>query len=245
MRYLILSDLHANLEAATSVLFDARRRGFDRSVVLGDVVGYGASPNEVVDLVRDLGPAFIVRGNHDKAACGITEAETFNDVARRAALWTRDALSPGSLDYLRGLPEGPVDAGGFLISHGSPMDEEDYLLGETDAEDVFNGMSFPVAFFGHSHFTCVFAAPPERPHLSMVGEDLVTMTLEPGSRYLINPGSIGQPRDHNPNASYAIFDPAARVVEFCRVAYDIPGAQERIVAAGLPEVLAQRLALGL
>lgn len=244
MRHLILSDLHANLEATRRVLEDARARGYDRTAVLGDIVGYGANPNEVIDLIRELHPDAIVRGNHDKAACGITEGDTFNDIARAAVLWTRGALTPANLEYLRSLPPGPADPGGFLIAHGSPLDEEDYILGEIDAAEAFEDLDFEVAFFGHSHFACFFLASGGRPRLRMVEGDHHLIRLEPGSRYLINAGSIGQPRDHNPKASYAIFDAGERTVEVRRVAYDVKGAQARIEAAGLPAVLAQRLALG-
>ena len=244
MRYLILSDLHSNLEATRCVLDDARSRGFDRIVVLGDLVGYGANPNEVVNLIRELSPDASVRGNHDKAACGISDGETFSDVARAALVWTRRALTPSNLDYLRSLPAGPADPGGFLIAHGSPIDEEEYILGQIDATDVFDSLSFEVAFFGHTHFACFFMTSGGRARLRMIEQDRHLLKLEPDARYLINVGSIGQPRDHNPKAAYAIFDAVARTVEVNRVAYDVKGAQARINAAGLPEVLAERLALG-
>src|SRR5262245_60833327 len=137
MRYLVLSDLHSNIEATRAVLEDAGRRGFDRAVCLGDIVGYGGSPNEVVDTLRALDPVAIIRGNHDKVATGIEDGEYFNDIARAAALWTRDMLTPLNRDYILGLPRGPVDAGGFLISHGTPVDEDAYILSELDADVVF------------------------------------------------------------------------------------------------------------
>ena len=244
MRYLILSDLHANLEATQSVLADANARGFDRTVVLGDIVGYGASPNEVIDLVKGLDPAASVRGNHDKAACGVTDGETFNDIARTAILWTRTALTKENLEYLRGLPEGPVPSDRFLIAHGSPLDEEDYIMGEIDAARVFSGRAFDVAFFGHSHFACIFAHASGRSRLSLVDHDDCALQLDGRLRYLVNPGSIGQPRDHNPKASYAVFDPDTQLLEFHRVSYDVEAAQRRIERQGLPRVLAARLALG-
>ncbi|HET6373082.1 MAG TPA: metallophosphoesterase family protein [Candidatus Polarisedimenticolia bacterium] len=244
MRTLVLSDLHSNLEAMSSVLADARRRGFDRSVVLGDIVGYGASPNEVVELVRALGPEFVVRGNHDKVACGITDGESFNDPAREAALWTREALTPDCLDYLQHLAQGPLDAGGFLISHGAPLDEEDYLLGYTDAEANFDQLGFDVALFGHTHFACLFELTGGRPRLMMLAGDEGSYTFRPGARYLVNPGSVGQPRDHNPNASYLVLDSDAARIEWHRVPYDIAEAQSKIADAGLPDVLWQRLSLG-
>lgn len=244
MRYLILSDLHSNLEATRSVLADASARGFDRTVVLGDIVGYGANPNEVVDLIRGLAPVTSVRGNHDKAACGITDGDTFNDIAQMAVLWTRRVLTPGNLEYLKSLPEGPCEADQFLISHGSPLDEEEYIMGEADAADAFSRGRFDVAFFGHSHFACLFAHNGGRSRLMMISRDDFTMQLGNDTRYLINPGSIGQPRDHNPKASYAIFDPSTRMLELHRVSYDVESAQARIEDAGLPGVLAARLALG-
>ena len=244
MRYLILSDLHSNLEATQSVLADASTRGFDRVAVLGDIVGYGGNPNEVVELIRGLSPSASVRGNHDKAACGITDGETFNDIAREAVLWTRGVLTPENHAYLKGLPEGPIETDEFMIVHGSPVDEEEYIMGETDAADVFARRRFDVAFFGHSHFACLFAQTAGRARLSMIGRDHATMPLRQGTRYLVNPGSIGQPRDHNPKASYAIFDPSGRRLEMYRVSYDIEAAQASIEAQGLPAVLASRLALG-
>lgn len=244
MRYLILSDLHSNLEATQSVLADASARGFDRTVVLGDIVGYGANPNEVIDLIRGLAPSASVRGNHDKAACGITNGESFNDIARTAVLWTRRVLTAENLEYLKSLPEGPAESDGFLIAHGSPVDEEDYIMGEADAAHAFARREFDVAFFGHSHFACIFAHAVGRCRLSMVSRDHFTMQLNEGSRYLVNPGSIGQPRDHNPRASYAIFDPQNRCLELHRASYDVERAQSRINEAGLPGVLASRLALG-
>lgn len=244
MRYLILSDLHSNLEATRSVLADAAERGFDRTVVLGDIVGYGADPNEVVDLVRGLAPVAGVRGNHDKAACGITDGDTFNDIARTAVLWTRRVLTPVNREYLKGLPEGPVEADRFLIAHGSPLDEEEYIMGESDAADAFAGRAFDVAFFGHSHFACIFAHAGRGCRLALVNRDHFTLRLEQGRRYLVNPGSIGQPRDHNPKAAYAIFEPQTRRLELHRVEYDVESAQSRIEAEGLPGVLASRLALG-
>lgn len=244
MQYLVISDLHSNLEAVTRVLEDARGRGFDRSLVLGDLVGYGANPDEVIDLVKGLPSGLIVRGNHDKVASGITDGEDFNEVAREAILWTRENIRQSSLSYLRELPEGPMDAGGFLISHGTPEDEEDYLLGELDAAHSFASGEFKLAFFGHTHFSCAFEFVQGESRLLMLEEDHGALQLDPDARYLINPGSVGQPRDHNPKASYALYDSEAQSVEWHRVDYDREAARDRIHAAGLPEVLGQRLLLG-
>ena len=245
MRYLVLSDIHSNLEAFASVLEDAKRRGYDDCVVLGDIVGYGASPNEAVGMVRELKPTAIVRGNHDKAACGITDAQSFNDAAKFAALWTRDVLTAENKRYLRELPRGPLDAGGFVISHGSPLDEEEYILGEIDAAGAFDDGEFEIAFFGHTHFACVFVLSGGRSKLRLTTPEQGLLRLEQGARYLINPGSIGQPRDHDPKASYAIFDTGQRTLGTFRVAYDVRRAQALIEQAGLPFVLGERLLLGL
>ncbi len=244
MRSLILSDLHSNAEALDSVLADARGQGFDRAVCLGDIVGYGASPNEVIARLRELEPAAVVRGNHDKVVSGVTGGETFHEAALTAAMWTREAVSPEGKAWLRSLPEGPRDAGGFVIAHGSPHDEEEYILGDIDAALAFGRDEFDVALFGHSHFTCMFSLAGRRIVSRMLSAEGETLPLEPGIRYLLNPGSIGQPRDHNPSASYAILDDRKRTFEVRRVPYDVEAAQRRILDAGLPEVLAHRLALG-
>lgn len=244
MRTLILSDLHSNLPAVEAVLRDARGRGYDRVVCLGDLVGYGAHPNEVIEIVRELRPWAQVRGNHDKAACGVTDAGSFNDSAREAIEWTRAALTPESLDYLRGLPEGPLAAGPLLLSHGSPIDEEEYILGETDARDVLEATPHPLVLFGHTHFAAIFVCRPgQRPRGAALGRGGITR-IPAGARVLFNPGSIGQPRDHDPRASYAFHDEADNAVEVVRVPYDVEEAREAIVAAGLPGPLEQRLALG-
>ncbi|MGH9870296.1 MAG: metallophosphoesterase family protein [Candidatus Polarisedimenticolia bacterium] len=244
MRTLILSDLHANVHATDAVLADARRRGYDRVVCLGDLVGYGAHPNEVIDRLRDLAGCAFVRGNHDKAACDISDGESFNDAAREALAWTRAALTPDNRAWLRMLPEGPVNAGGLLLSHGSPRDEEAYILGETDAQEAMSACTEPLALFGHTHFAGLFmAGTGQRPSALLLAQGGV-VALPRGRRCLLNPGSIGQPRDHEPRASYALHDDATATVEIVRVAYDVRGARAAIVSAGLPRVLEGRLALG-
>jgi len=243
MRYLILSDLHANLEALRAVLADAAPRGYDQVLCLGDIVGYGGNPNEVVDLLRAQKPAAVIRGNHDKVACGIEEGEHFNDIARAAAVWTREALTASNRSYLSDLPRGPIDVGGFLISHGNPADEDGYLLSEVDALLAFEAVPFSLSFFGHTHFACAFSIAADRMTLEMLGEDQ-ELPIDRAARYLVNPGSIGQPRDHNPRAAYAIYDQQASTVSAHRARYDVAAAQRRITDSGLPFPLAYRLEFG-
>ncbi len=243
MRALILSDLHANLEAVRAVLEDARPRGWDQVWVLGDLVGYGADPEAVVGEVRALAPAVRVRGNHDKVACGLESPAGFNPTARLAVEWTRQALRPDSLAYLRDLPQGPVVAApGVWAAHGSPRDEDEYLLDVESAQEQFAQGEFSLCFIGHSHIACLFswrggrvdrqAPPPEG------------LRLWPGERHLFNPGSVGQPRDRDPRAGYAVLDTERGQVEAYRVEYDIGGAAGKIIAAGLPPLLARRLRSG-
>lgn len=244
MRLLLISDIHSNIEALEAVLKAAPEH--DEVVDLGDVVGYGASPNEVVDRVRAL-KAQHVRGNHDKACAGVMSTEQFNPIAAIAAYWTRDMLSPGNRKWLAGMPQGPVRAGSDLqFVHGSPLDEDDYLITPVDAAFIAPDLNARITFFGHTHVQGGFVvhragAEPIRLRVSNGGE---RYDLKPESRYLINPGSIGQPRDGDPRAAFAMYDTDAQVVYFHRVSYDIAGAQKRILDAQLPERLATRLADG-
>lgn len=245
MRYLILSDIHANCEALTAVMAHVRRKRWDRAVVLGDVVGYGANPNQAVDMVRDLKPLAAIRGNHDKVCSGIEDGEMFNRVALQAALWTRGRLTPSNLRWLQSLPEGPIVVdGAFAASHGTPIDEDAYIFGEIEALNVFRQTTFPLCFFGHSHFPVVFGLSPDAIQTVLTTSPSFHFRLEPGVRYLVNPGSIGQPRDGNPLASFAMFDSETRSVSVYRVPYKLERAQRKIIEAGLPRPLADRLALG-
>jgi predicted phosphodiesterase len=245
MRYLILSDIHANCEALSAVLAHVRRKRWDKAIVLGDVVGYGANPNQAVDLVRALKPLVAIRGNHDKVCSGVEDGEMFNRVALQAAMWTRRKLSPSNLRWLRSLPEGPaVVDGAFAVAHGTPIDEDAYIFGEIEALNVFRQTTFPLCFFGHSHFPVVFGLSPDAIQTVLTTPPSFHFRLEPGVRYLVNPGSIGQPRDGNPLASFATFDSGTRSVSIYRVPYKIERAQRKILGAGLPRPLADRLALG-
>lgn len=246
MRYLILSDIHSNDEALTAVLARIRRKKFDKVLVLGDFVGYGASPNSVVDKIRQLRrEKFMIRGNHDKVVTGVESGELFNAIALYAARWTGEQLSESNHKFLQSLPVGPmVVDNDFAICHGSPRDEDAYIFSDFDAYVNFRETNWNVCFFGHSHIPSVFTLEPHAIRVEMVRGDRVRLALDRDKRYLINPGSIGQPRDRDPMAAYAIFDAAERVVHFDRVPYDVAGAREKILKAGLPAMLGDRLPLG-
>lgn len=247
MRYLILSDMHANWDAFAAVLRRARRKRFDAVLVLGDLVGYGGAPNQVVEAVRDLGPRlFRVRGNHDKVVAGIDNGANFNQTALTAAQWTTGRLTPGNLRYVRDLPQGPLQVEeGVAICHGSPLDEDTYVFSDVDAYEIFSHYSVPVVFFGHTHIPSLFSLEGRRPiGVTALRGDGGTILLQPEGRYLINPGSIGQPRDRDPRASYMTYDSKRRVVRWYRIPYPIAEAQKRIRKAGLPNNLADRLAVG-
>ncbi len=250
MRILLLSDIHANLEALEACL--AAAPSYDLVVNLGDIVGYGASPNEVSVRCRELGNIF-VRGNHDKAATGVMELDDFNPMAAAAAIWTRNQLTPENLEWLRALPHGPVSLPEFpqvQIVHGSPNDEDEYVVSLGDALAPLITLTSPLTFFGHTHLQGGFfangaTADGFRPEYRTVGQaESVSMQLKPSARYLINPGSVGQPRDGDWRAAFALFDTDAQVVHFHRTPYNLKTAQDRIFAAQLPSRLATRLAAG-
>jgi diadenosine tetraphosphatase ApaH/serine/threonine PP2A family protein phosphatase len=250
VRILLLSDIHANVEALDACLEVAP--AYDTAVNLGDVVGYGASPNEVVERSRGLG-GMVVRGNHDKACCGISNMNDFNPIAGLAVLWTRTILGRENMQWLRNLPQGPLKlngAEGMAFVHGSPADEDEYLLMLPDAQRLLDPGSPEVTFFGHTHVQGGFYASEDeaavvRPvYKSKDKKETFDFVLRPGSHYLINPGSVGQPRDTDWRAGFAVFDIDARKVSYYRVPYDIKTAQQRIRDADLPERLATRLAQG-
>jgi diadenosine tetraphosphatase ApaH/serine/threonine PP2A family protein phosphatase len=246
MRYLVLTDIHANLEALDACLSHARERGFDETLVLGDLVGYGADPNLVIERIQALNPTAIVRGNHDKVACGLEQAEGFNNVAKSAAYWTLDVLAPEYREWLAALPAGPhVVDDTVEICHGSPFDEDAYIFDELDAVRALKVSARPLCLFGHTHYPVTFelsAGSFEMGAPMSAGETRIQM--KNGSKYLINPGSVGQPRDGDPRAAYAIADTVARRIELFRLEYPLQEAQAKVIRAGLPEVLAQRLAVG-
>jgi predicted phosphodiesterase len=245
MRYLVLSDIHANLEAFEAVMSHVRRKKWDKALCLGDIVGYAANPNQTVDGVRALKPLSAIRGNHDKVCSGVEQGEMFNRIAYEAAMWTKSRLTRSNLKWLQSLPEGPnlID-GEVAISHGTPVDEDAYIFGEIEALNVFRQTKFPLCFFGHSHFPVIFGLSPEAIQTVLTIAPSFRFKLKDGMRYLINPGSVGQPRDGNPKASYALYDSDTRVVTIYRVPYRLASAQKKILKAGLPRPLADRLGIG-
>lgn len=245
MRYLIISDIHANLDALETVLAHARGK-WDRALVLGDLVGYGAEPDAVVDRIRALAPDVVIRGNHDKAACGLDDGSQFNTVARMAAMWTGEQLTPGNLEYLRQLPAGPIEIDALTeICHGAPFDEDHYIFDGSDAVMAFDALERPLCLYGHTHLPAIFrhldehyeGAPPDP-------DREVVLPLQRGAHYLVNVGSVGQPRDGDSRAGYGVLDSDARELRLYRVTYPVEEAQRKIIAAGLPASLANRLALG-
>lgn len=249
MRALILSDIHANLDALEAVI--AQAPAHDVVWNLGDVVGYGACPNEVIDHVRSWA-TINVRGNHDRACSGLIELKDFNLVAAFAARWTQDQLTEENLLWLRQLEAGPALPENFdaSCSHGSLLDEDEYVVTTHDAWLPLHRSARRINFFGHTHLQGGFATSnsewfqlqPE--FASREGAEEYPLHLRAGARYLLNPGSVGQPRDKDWRAAFAIYDNAMNVVSFYRVPYDVQSAQSRIMQAGLPDRLALRLSEG-
>ena len=247
MRYLVLTDIHANMEALDACLADATARRYDGALVLGDLVGYGPEPNAAVGRIQQLNPIAIVRGNHDKVASGLEPPDGFNTVAKNAARWTHEVLTPANREWLASLPLGPTIVDEVVeICHGAPFDEDSYIFDELDAVHALKTSVRPLCLFGHTHHPVAFelsdgifdSIDP------IAAAEMQLLSLRPRSKYLVNPGSVGQPRDGDPRAAYAIADTTARAVELFRIRYPVEETQAKLVMAGLPEMLAHRLAVG-
>ena len=242
MKYLVISDVHANLEALEAALAHAE---CDAILVLGDLVGYGADPNAVIERVRGLAPLALVRGNHDKVGSGIDGVESFNHLARRAISWTASVLTPENREWLAALPKGPHPVDDLVeICHGAPGDEDEYIFDYLDAKRAMEVSQRPLCLFGHTHVPAVFRLQGEITPITPERAASSTIQLDDEARYLVNCGAVGQPRDGDPRAAFGVVDTSARTVTLMRVSYDVAAAQAKILAAGLPEVLAQRLAIG-
>jgi predicted phosphodiesterase len=250
VRYLILSDIHANAEALDAVLHHVRRKRFDRVLFLGDAVGYGASPNRVIAWLRSLGSKVVlVRGNHDRVCAGLDSGEYFNRFARDASTWTLEHLEPRNLEFLRSMPMGPTEIDDEIaICHGSSVDEDNYIFSAYDAQLAFQAVSQKVIFFGHTHVPSAFILRrvngTQTLQVRLLSGRRIVVDLDANGRYLLNPGSVGQPRDRDPRASYAIFDSSQSRLYLYRVTYRTAVARRRIVQAGLPPVLGDRLLYG-
>lgn len=239
MKYALISDIHANLEAFSSVLAEIDRSGVEKIICLGDIVGYGADPNACVEIVRERNITSIL-GNHDAAACGLYEPTHFNPAARHAVLWTRTELTRENNEFLRNLPDRIV-IDNFLAVHGAISDPDKYIISAYDAEPEFALLDKQdICFFGHTHVAVCYAL--ENKHVrEITGPEI---EFADGVKYLVNPGGVGQPRDGDPRASFIIYDSEGRA-EYRRIAYDIQTAQEKIINKGLNRMLAERLSYGL
>jgi predicted phosphodiesterase len=240
LRYAIISDNHANLEATLAVLEHIDRIGVDKIVCLGDVVGYNANPNECCDIIRERNIPSIC-GNHDAVACGLEEPWGFNPVALSAAMWTRENLRPDNLEWLRGLPDTrKFDS--FLAVHGSPTNRNSYLF---TWEDILPHIQFvesqqmKLCLFGHTHNPGIFSDDG-----AYAFDDQLKFKLTTSKLYFINPGSVGQPRDGDPRASFGILDTDTQEFQLVRINYPVKQAADKVTQAGLPTFLAERLFLG-
>jgi predicted phosphodiesterase len=244
MRIAILSDIHANQEALLAVLKKATTLGADKTICLGDIVGYGPEPNECIELLQERG-ALCIRGNHDEAAVGLREPDNFNDLARVAVLWTRAQLNRRSREFLISLPNRTLFSDAVLF-HGAINEPDRYLISRAEVLENFNALAalrgdIRIGFFGHTHVQTAWIREGAAVSSLLSAQ---TTHLSPEKRYLINPGSTGQPRDGDLRAAFLVYDDVERTVLFYREEYDFRSCQEKIRAAGLPEKLAQRLAWG-
>jgi diadenosine tetraphosphatase ApaH/serine/threonine PP2A family protein phosphatase len=245
MTALVISDVHANLEALEAVLADVAGQGYDELWFLGDIVGYGPDPNACVERVRGLSPSVWLAGNHDWAALGKLNLDAFNPEARLAAEWTGAELTAENRAFLDSLlPQGEDAARHLDFVHGSPRHPLwEYILDAGVAAASFEAFDGPLCFFGHTHIPVAYAEGVDgvervRPQGGMA------LALDQAARWLLNPGSVGQPRDGDPRAAYGLMDLRARTFQLQRVEYDVEAVQAKILAAGLPPRLAARLKFG-
>lgn len=239
MRIALFGDIHANLEALEAVLADAREQSCTDFVCLGDVVGYNANPAECLEIVREMNCP-VVKGNHDEDASGDHSLETMNPVAASALMWTREQLTLEQREWLRKL-RMVRQVADFTVVH-STLDQPtnwNYVTNRFDAMSNFSYQFTQVCFHGHTHVPRVYIKD-SKVH-EVAAESVV---IEPGAKYFINVGSVGQPRDGDWRSCYAIYDIASRLIVFRRIEYDLAKTQAKIIAAGLPEMLADRLADG-
>ncbi len=247
MRRLLLSDIHANMEALDACLARAGEAGFDSVLCCGDIVGYGPEPNEAVERIRAL-ESVTIRGNHDRVACGQDEPTGFNPHAKAAAFWTRETLTERNHAYLRALPIAPLDIDdGAQLVHGAVTDEDDYIMSETHAADSFALTESHLTFFGHSHHPAIYTCDGSGNVLEEIRKntnDSVTTELRNDMRYMVNPGSVGQPRDGDTRSAFLIWDSDELRLEFYRAEYPLEVTQEKMEKVDLPRYLIERLTYG-
>ncbi len=243
MRYAIISDVHANIEALTSFFESLEKHPVDKIVCLGDLVGYNANPNECIDLMREKNIPCVM-GNHDSMAAGIEDLSEFNLLASDAIEWTRGVLTEENKAFLASLPDSIRVGRAFYAVHGSINDKDRYIYGAADALrnfkllDKVKGLS--ICFFGHTHVPISYLGANESVRMNLDN----TVKLKKGASYLINPGGLGQSRDKDPRGSYVIYDTKKSEITFLRVEYDIDATVAKIIEAGLSPRLAERLKLG-
>ncbi len=243
MRVGILGDIHGNLEALTAVVEAVRQEGVDEWVQVGDIVGYGPEPSACIDIVRDLG-CIVCRGNHDEAVLGWLDTAYFNNFARAAIEWTRTQLRPEDFDYLRSL-QLVVERRDYTVVHGTLHlpDQFGYVVSSVEARDSLHLQKTFMCFVGHSHVPAIYLQQPQG-QLDVVFQSEAEVSVSNYAKVLMNVGSVGQPRDEDPRATYAIYDSVTKTAAIRRVKYDIASVQRKIRSAGLPEMLAHRLSLG-
>jgi len=242
MIYAVISDIHGNLEALLSVLeyIKSCDENIDRIICLGDIVGYGADPGECIKATREVSD-IILAGNHDFAVCQLTSMEDFNDYAKEAVLWSRNSLNNDEINFLKGLPLKYREENiGFVHASLNQPGSWKYILRAIDTYVDFQIMESEVLFIGHTHIPVIFEDAKETVNILTSPE----IHLDSNKKYIINPGSVGQPRDRDPRASFVIFDSDKKDVKRIRIEYDIKEAQKKILDAGLPDVLATRLSYG-
>jgi len=241
LKWAVLSDIHGNLEAFTAVLDCLSKEDVDRVAFLGDVVGYGANPNECIDLLKDVAD-MMVAGNHDYGAVGLTDTSNFNPAARAAINWTAKELSTTNRNFLSGFHLISI-RDDITFVHSTPYNPQnwDYLSYRDDLTMNFNSFQTRICFIGHSHIPVVFKKDKKG---KISYSRVPTIRLEDEARYIIDVGSVGQPRDGIPDAAFGIYDAKEYVFTLKRFPYDIGTTQKKIIKAGLPERLAARIAIG-
>ncbi len=245
MKLGIIADIHSNLPALTAVLKDLAAEQVEGYLVLGDLVGYGPYPNECIEILQKLPKAVIIAGNHDWAAIELEDISLFNEEARQAILWTRKVLNPGVVEYLGSL-EYIINKDQYMLVHGSPRDPlDEYLVNIERFEKNIPALKADICFIGHSHLPLYFSKQKEGGALEMrpIKEQDI-LTLPPGTIHIINPGAVGQPRDHDARASCGIFDTQAMTFIQKRIAYDVAAVQAKMAEQSLPKFLIDRLSEG-